>query len=158
MEVAARGDGALVAELGLDHGEGVALTCELRRMGVSEAVGMHALFDAGLRARGRSLFSGRTLGARSISTGRREFWEFWPGDVAGRPAQNGAEARQVAPRQRFGDKGLAMWVWRIEASHPLKTLRSPAGVRWLYQVGTIVDASEFGARSASAMNSFSSST
>ncbi len=53
MEVAARGDGALVAELGLDYGEGVALTCELRRMGVSEAVGMHALFDPRLAGEAR---------------------------------------------------------------------------------------------------------
>ncbi len=48
MEVAARRDRALVAELCLDHREGLALTRELRRVCVSEAVGVHALFDPGL--------------------------------------------------------------------------------------------------------------
>ncbi len=48
MKVTARGDGALVAELCLDHGEGLALTCELRRVRVSETVGVYALLDPGL--------------------------------------------------------------------------------------------------------------
>ncbi len=47
MEVAARGDGALVSELSLDQGKGLALAREFRRVRVSEAVGVHALFDPG---------------------------------------------------------------------------------------------------------------
>ena len=47
MEVAARRDGALVAELRLDQGERLALSSELRSVRVSEAVGVHALLDPG---------------------------------------------------------------------------------------------------------------
>ncbi len=48
MQIATRRDGALVAELCLDHSEGLAFPGQLRGVRVSEAVGVHALLDPGL--------------------------------------------------------------------------------------------------------------
>ncbi len=55
--------------------------------------------------------------------------------------------------QRASDVGV-----EDRGQPPLENASISAGVRWLYQVGTIAGVLEFGARSASAMNSFSSST